>query len=147
MPTQRQVLGRFGEVKVIKDCVCPKCKRARSLFRLPANFRCADVICDFYGYLAQVKCASVRNIDTIPNSILGAAWEPQRERMAAGIYFPLFLVLVAGKSYAIFYLSADLQRETMFQPRSPLSKMARKANWRGFRYNLRDSKEYLARIA
>ncbi len=29
--------------------------------------------------------------------------------MAAAIYFPLFLVLVRGKQYSVFYLSADLQ--------------------------------------
>lgn len=67
--------------------------------RLPNNFKCADVICDFCGYLAQVKTARVRNVDSIPNTVLGAAWGPQKERMASAIYFPLFLVL-AGASRA-----------------------------------------------
>jgi len=87
MPTKRQVLGRFGEICVVKECACPKCKRSRTLKRLPNNFKCADVICDFCGYLAQVKAVTVRDIDNIPNSVLGAAWGPEKERMAAAIIF------------------------------------------------------------
>lgn len=103
--------------------------------RLPPNFKCADVICDFCGYLAQVKTATVRDISVVPKGVLGAAWGPQKERMDASIYFPLFLVLVGPrKEYAIFYLSADLQSEAMFRPRSPLSKTARRAGWQGFTY-------------
>src|SRR5688500_9970616 len=61
MATARQVLGRFGETIVAKECACPKCKRSQTLKRLPNNFKCADLICDFCGYLAQVKAATVRN--------------------------------------------------------------------------------------
>ena len=136
MPTKRQVLGRFGEICVVKECACPKCKRSRTLKRLPNNFKCADIICDFCGYLAQVKAVTVRDIDNIPNSVLGAAWGPQKERMAAAIYFPLFLVLVSGRQHSIFYLSADLQVSEMFKPRSPLSARARRAGWQGFNYEL-----------
>ena len=136
MPTKRQVLGRFGEICVVKECACPKCKRSRTLKRLPNNFKCADVICDFCGYLAQVKALTVADIDNIPNSVLGAAWGPQKERMAAAIYFPLFLVLVSGRRHSIFYLSADLQVSEMFKPRSPLSTRARRAGSQGFIYRL-----------
>ena len=73
MPTKRQILGRLGEVCVVKGCKCPKCKRDQTLKRLPNNFKCADVICDFCGYLAQVKAVTVNNIDTVPKSVLGAA--------------------------------------------------------------------------
>lgn len=107
------------------------------MVRLPRNFKCADVICDFCGFLGQLKASSVRDVADIPNRILGAAWEPQRERMEASIYFPLFLVLVSeNRSYSIFYLSADLQTPAMFVPRSPLSEKARRAGWRGFIYEL-----------
>src|SRR5690349_20876141 len=118
METQRQVIGRFGETLVVKNCECTKCKRERTLVRLPANFKCADVICDFCGYLAQVKTVNVRNPEIIPKVVLGAAWEPQKERMKAAIYFPLFLVLVAPgrKNHSIFYLSADLQHPKIFRP-------------------------------
>jgi hypothetical protein len=136
MPTKRQVLGRFGEICVVKECACPKCKRNRTLKRLPVNFKCADVICDFCGYLAQVKAVTVANIDEVPHSVLGAAWGPQRERMAAAIYFPLFVVLVCERRHSIFYLSADLQMPQMFKPRSALSKSARRAGWQGFVYKL-----------
>jgi hypothetical protein len=90
MPTKRQVLGRFGEMCVASQCSCPRCKRARTLRRLPNNFKCADLICDFRGYLAQVKAVTVRDIEVVPDDVLGAAWGPQQERMAAAIYFPLF---------------------------------------------------------
>src|SRR5258706_12707843 len=107
MPTIRQELGLLGELKVVRTCTCPKCKRRGTLVRLPANFKCADIICDFCGYLAQVKASTVKDIGTIPKRVLGAAWGPQKERMDAAIYFPLFLVLVskASKSSAIYYLS------------------------------------------
>src|SRR3954454_19856941 len=49
MATARQQLGEFGEQRVVKDCSCLRCKRPGSLLRLPPNFKCADVICDFCG--------------------------------------------------------------------------------------------------
>ena len=148
MATERQSLGAFGEQRVVKDCACPRCKRSRTLVRLPNNFKCADVICDFCGYLAQIKTARVSNIETVPNTVLGAAWRPQQERMASSIYFPLFLVLTSNTrtSYSIFYLSADLQNPSMFQPRSSLSAQARRAGWQGFIYNLRPVQDRFVRI-
>jgi type II restriction enzyme len=95
MGTVRQQLGERGELIVVQKCTCPRFKRPRSLKRLPTNFKCADVICDFCGYLAQVKAATVRNVEAIPNYLLGGAWSVQKARMDAGIYFPLFLVLVS----------------------------------------------------
>ena len=74
MTTEKQKLGEKGELLVIKNCICPKCKRERTLKRLPQNFKCADIICDFCGYLAQVKTKSQENIDKLPASILEAAW-------------------------------------------------------------------------
>jgi hypothetical protein len=148
MATDRQILGAFGEDKVVKTCACPRCKKSRTLKLLPKNFKCADVICDFCGYLAQVKAAKVTNIETIPNEILGAAWGPQRARMDAAIYFPLFLVLAVTplKQFSIFYLSADLQTEAMFESRTPLSAEARRAGWQGFKYNLRNVKRSFVRL-
>lgn len=137
MATARQALGEFGEQRVVQDCGCPRCKRRKTLVRLPPNFKCADVICDFCGYLAQVKASSAKRIDQVPKTVMGAAWEPQRQRMEAAIYFPLFLVLVAPDSqYSIFYLSADLQEPAMFKPRNPLSENARRAGWQGFLYDM-----------
>lgn len=134
--TARQVLGDFGESHVVKTCDCPRCKRPRTLRALPPNFRCADVICDFCGYLAQVKATTVKDVDKLPARVLGAAWGPQSERMASGIYFPLFLVLKNGKSCATYYLSADLQPPYLFEPRAPLSRQARRAGWKGFVYRV-----------
>jgi type II restriction enzyme len=48
----------------------PNANAAERLARLPNNFKCADVICDFRGYLAQVKSTRVRNIETVPNTVL-----------------------------------------------------------------------------
>lgn len=146
MATARQVLGDFGEAVVAKMCSCPKCKRPKTLKRLPSNFKCADLICDFCGYLAQVKAATVRDRDILPPAVLGAAWGPQTERMEAAIYFPLFLVLVSGKHYSIFYLSADLQKREMFKARKPLSEKARRAGWQGFVYDLEPVRDSFVRI-
>src|SRR5690349_13644417 len=126
----KKELGDFGEDIVAKRCACPRCKRKTTLKCLPSNFKCADVICYFCGYLAQVKAARVRDVRVLPKQLLGAAWGPQHARMQAGIYFPLFIVLVGPTSSAIYYLSADLQSPGMFVPRKPLSVTARKAGWR-----------------
>lgn len=136
MPTAKQTLGNFGEYAVSKHCSCPKCKRSSTLKRLPSNFKCADIICDFCGYLAQVKTSSSKNINDIPRKIPGAAWQPHLDRMEAGIYLPLFLVLVEpSSSFAIYYLAADLQKQDMYLVRKPLSTSARRAGWQGFYYD------------
>ncbi len=136
MATLKQELGAWGEQLVAKECVCPQCKRAATLKRLPPNFKCADLICDFCGYLAQVKASTVKILRPLPTQILGAAWGPQKERMDAGIYFPLFLVLRSPNGYAIYYLPTDFQDESLFLPRKPLSAEAKRAGWQGFMYNL-----------
>ena len=148
MATTKQKLGEFGERKVVKHCTCPSCKRDHALVRLPTNFKCADVICDFCGYLAQVKTSTVRDVSIIPRQVLGAAWGPQHDRMEAGIYFPLFLVLTTkdrGK-YAIYYLSADLQQQEIFKPRKPLSPEAKRAGWRGFYYDLEPVQSFFVQL-
>jgi len=87
-------------------------------------------------------------VEKLPKMLLGAAWRPQQERMIAGIYFPLFIVLIQKRSSAIYYLAADLQVPDMFMPRKPLSRTAKKAGWRGFRYDLTTvSDRGLVRIA
>jgi len=149
MTTDKQILGEFGEQLVAKHMACPKCKKERTLKRLPPNFKCADLVCDFCGYLAQVKATNVSNIELIPKKILGAAWKPQKERMDAGLYFPLFLVLVnknKRKENAIYYLSADLQTESLFLKRKPLSASSKRAGWQGFYYNMEEAKSALVRL-
>jgi hypothetical protein len=135
--TRQQALGAYGENAVAR-LPCPKCKRERTLKRLPANFKCADIICDFCGYLAQVKTTESRDVESVPRTLLGAAWEPQNERMEAGIFFPLFIVVVAPdrRGHAVFYLPADLQQPEMFQQRRPLSPTARRAGWIGYQLRL-----------
>lgn len=149
MATAKQETGALGEVLVVRNCACPRCKRPRTLKALPLNFKCADVVCDFCGYLAQVKAKSSRDASTIPPVINGAAWGPQQARMQAGIYFPLFLVLVAAElgRFSIHYLSADLQSEEMFLERPPLGPGARKEGWTGFRYNLAPVRDRFVLVA
>ena len=142
MATNKQKKGEFGEKMVIKHCNCPKCKKIKTLKRLPNNFKCVDIICEFCGYLAQVKTKEYKNIEKIPPKIPGSAWGPHSERMDAGIYFPLFIVLLnykgKSKEFSIFYLSADIQTPNMFIERKPLSKDAVRSGWVGFEYNLKD---------
>ena len=132
MTTEKQKLGDWGENLIRKKFNCPGCKREKTLRKLPPNFKCADIICDFCGYLAQVKTNNHKNLDELPSKILGGAWKPQKERMDSGIYFPLFIVLKNDKKFSIFYLSADLQEEKMFLKRNKLSKDAKRDGWQGF---------------
>lgn len=148
MATTKQITGERGEQLVAKHCACPKCKRSKTLKRLPANFKCADLICDFCGFLAQVKACTVKDVTCPPDAILGAAWGPQKERMDAAIYFPLYIVAFAkeGISKAIYYLSADLQEPGIFQERPPLSATAKRAGWIGFNYRLTHIRDRLVRL-
>lgn len=148
MATEQQITGEIGERLVAQLCACPKCKRTRTLKRLPTNFKCADLICDFCGFLAQVKACKVDDPESPPDTILGAAWGPQKERMESAIYFPLYVVAFAkkGKKRAIYYLSADLQEPEIFQPRIPLASGARRAGWQGFTYRLADIRDRLVRL-
>eukprot|EP01107_Rhizomastix_libera_P003491 TRINITY_DN16120_c0_g1_i1.p1 TRINITY_DN16120_c0_g1~~TRINITY_DN16120_c0_g1_i1.p1 ORF type:complete len:149 (+),score=4.40 TRINITY_DN16120_c0_g1_i1:29-475(+) len=136
MATSKQKLGSWGETLVTQQCSCPKCKRSKTLKRLPTNFKCADLICDFCGYLAQVKTMSVKVLSQLPKQVLGAAWGPQEERMKSAIYFPLFLVLKTQQSHSIYYLPVDFQNPALFMPRKPLSSTAKRAGWQGFMYVL-----------
>ncbi len=136
MATSKQLLGTWGEKLVAKTCDCPKCKRDKTLRLLPPNFKCADLICDFCGFLAQVKATTVRTVSPLPRQVLGAAWAPQKERMESGIYFPLFLALKAPTNHAIYYLPTDFQSPALFAARKPLSSTARRAGWQGFMYVL-----------
>jgi type II restriction enzyme len=81
MATAKQELGALGEALVVQHCACPKCKQKRTLKPLKTNFKCADVICDFCGFLGQVKASTSKDGKTPPKRLLGAAWEPQRLRM------------------------------------------------------------------
>jgi type II restriction enzyme len=105
------------------------------------------VICDFCGYVAQVKAVTSFDIEALPKTILGAAWSPQSARMQAGIFIPLFLVLTNGiRKFAIYYLAGDLQLPEMFKARAPLSESARRAGWQGFLYDLTVVKERIVRV-
>ncbi|UVO34496.1 DpnI domain-containing protein [Bradyrhizobium arachidis] len=146
MSTKRQVLGRFGELTVAKHCQCPKCKRSQTLKRLPNNFKCADLICDFCGYLAQVKATSVRSIETVPKSVLGAAWGPQKDRMTSAIYFPSFWCSLRGSNIRSSTSRQTYNLPKMFKPRKPLSLTARRAGWRGFIYDLTGVQQSFVRL-
>lgn len=139
MPTSRQALGRKGELAVRDRVPCPRCRKARHLIPLPVNFQCADLICKFCGFLAQVKATVVPGIDR-PSRLLGAAWRPQHEQILAGIYQPLFVASfsAAGTLVRIDYLPAHILASTplVFEPRKPLSATAKRAGWTGFIYNL-----------
>ncbi|WP_428529175.1 DpnI domain-containing protein [Roseibium sp.] len=138
MATDKQKLGTFGEEQIRLAIDCPSCKRNKTLKRLPPNFKCADIICDFCGYLAQVKSRTTETPHILPKTILGAAWGPQSERMEAGIFFPLFVVQTNKTRTRVnaFYLPSDLQTRDMFVPRKPLGPKARRAGWQGYYINL-----------
>jgi hypothetical protein len=79
MATEKQEIGASAERLVAQRARCPGCKPTATTFKvLPPNFKCADLICDFCGYLAQVKSKRVNGPlpDRFPDSILGAAWGP-----------------------------------------------------------------------
>ena len=124
---------------VCKHIACPRCNRPKHLAKLQRNFQCADLICKFCGYLAQVKATTLSGT-TLPDRVLGAAWGPQHEQIIAGIYHGLFIVgfSKAGRLIRIDYVPAHILQTTpeIFEPRNPLKATAKRAGWQGFYYNL-----------
>ena len=151
MTTSKQQLGDWGENLVAKTQACPKCKRtdSRTLRLLPTNFKCSDIICDFCGFLAQVKTTTIKSQGGFPSSVLGAAWKPQFERMQSGIYFSLYLVLTdKARSFSeIYYLPSELQSRELFVPRKPLSNTAKRAGWQGFLLNTKDHADLFVKLS
>ena len=137
--TPKQEIGYQGESEVRQRVPCPRCRRPRHLTPLGPNFQCADLICKFCGYLAQVKSITVPG-DSLPDRILGAAWGPQHEQIVAGIYQPLSIAAFSplGLLKWIDFVPAHILQAcpTVFEPRKPLSASARRAGWQGFYYNL-----------
>jgi hypothetical protein len=141
--TRIQQQGDLGQTAVCKYCTCPKCKKGK-LKQLIGGFKCADVICDFCGFVAQVKAPTVNSANEKVLTILGGAWKVQEEKIKAGIYHPLYIVKVLkDKPIAIDYISADFLKPEMFVPRKPLSSQARRAGWQGFYYDLRKLDEHV----
>ena len=139
MATTKQDLGHKGELAVREHVPCPRCRRDRHLTPLPTNFQCADLICKFCGFLAQVKATTPVDGQR-PKRVLGGAWGPQHAQILAGIYQPLFVAgyATSGKLVRIDYVPAHILAATpaVFEPRRPLSPTAKRAGWTGFVYNL-----------
>lgn len=106
---------------------------------MPRNFKCADIICDFCGFLAQVKTKRIKKPDEKIMRLLEAAWNPYKKRLDAEIIFPLYIVSVYNdKPMEIKFLDKESQRKhlDMFVPRKPLSNKAKRAGWQSFNYDL-----------
>jgi type II restriction enzyme len=102
------------------------------------------VICDFCGFVAQVKARAVKSPEDRVMQILGGAWGVQEEKIKAGIYHPLYIVKVVDeKPVAIDYISADFLTRDVYVPRNPLSAEARRAGWQGFVYDLTKLDEHV----
>ena len=146
MTTVLQQTGDDGEELVRKFCNCPRCNHKGRFRKLTSGFKSVDLICEFCGFVAQVKTKTVRNIDKVPSTILAGAWSVQKERVDAGIVNPLFIVLRNGKDkskFAIYYLASEHQKVEMFIPRNPLSEKARRAGWQGFYYKFSEEDKLL----
>lgn len=103
MTTAYQTTGKIGEDLVAKKCICPGCKKKGTYKKLPMNFKCADIICDFCGFLSQIKTMNVTNHEVIPKTCLGAAWQVQKNRMDAGIYFPFLIEIIINLEVSKFH--------------------------------------------
>src|SRR5207248_9053116 len=141
MTTAGQALGARGEAAVSQHVACPRCGRKRHLTRLPRNFQCADIICKFCGYLAQVKAVTLSaGSEELPRRVPGAAWGPQQEQMLAGIFHGLYFVgfAPAGKLLRIDYGPGHVLQASpeVFEPRKPLGPKAKRAGRTGITSNL-----------
>ncbi len=137
--------GRQGEAAVTRLVACPRCGRKPGHLRpLEAGFQCADVICKFCGFLAQVKATRV-SPEKRPTRVLGGSWTPQHEQILADIFQALFIVTLdsSGRPHSIYYVPAHILRAhpSVYKPRNPLPPTARRPNFRGFVYDLSELPE------
>jgi type II restriction enzyme len=106
------------------------------------NFECADLICKFCGFLAQVKATRLPvGTEDLPEKIPSGAWAPQHARILAGIYHGLYVAGFKrnGRTLVrIDYVPPHVLEATpqAFEPRRPLSATAKRAGWRGYTLNL-----------
>jgi len=123
----KKEIGDSAEKLVCRRLSCPRCKGGK-LRRLPPNFPCADVICSFCGYVAQVKAHKVTDPeDETITKLIGGSWRAQKKRIEAGIYMPVYVVLhFRDRMHKILYLSVDHQLRKMFRPR----RKPRRGAWR-----------------
>jgi transcription elongation factor Elf1 len=141
MPTEKQALGDRGEREICRRVKCPRCSREKHLRPLPTGFQCADLICKFCGFLAQVKSVTLKDGEVdVRKVVLGAAWRPQQEQIISGIFHSLFVVgyAAAGKLVSIHYVPSHILQATpqVFEPRKPLRPGAKRYPYQGFNYRL-----------
>jgi hypothetical protein len=137
--TKKQQLGARGEKAVREHVPCPHCARIRHLTPLQTNFPCADLICKFCGFLAQVKTYNLKASDALPGRIPGAGWRVQHEQIMAGIYHGLYLVGIRDADLIrIDYVPAHILQACpdVYRPRKALSATAKRAGWVGFEYDI-----------
>ena len=138
--TAQQTSGRLGELAVCRTVSCPRCGRPR-LSTLPRNFDCADVICRFCGFLAQVK--SVTSADgSWPTTLPGGSWPRQQEQIISGIFHALYVVAFAPSSrklVSIDYVPSHILQAApdIYVPRKPTKPVGRTTPFLGFRYDSR----------
>lgn len=138
--TVQQAAAEAGEVAVCKKVACPRCARPR-LTRLPNNFDCADVICRFCGFMAQVKSVTSASGEW-PNTIPGGSWPRQQEQIIGGIFHALFVVAFEPKKrhlVSIDYVPSHVLQAVpdAYVPRKPTHPAGRSNPFLGFRYDSR----------
>ena len=129
--TRRQALGDFGELLVSNSIVCQRCPSG-TYELLPPNTPSVDLVCRVCGNVAQVKTLRCKEF-AIPRQLLGGAWRPMQILIQENLIPDLFLVLLDSRdSTKVLFLRHELQSETMFVPRNPLSDRAKSPGWTGF---------------
>jgi type II restriction enzyme len=107
-----------------KFIACQECGRG-PLVALPPNYPTVDIICQFCSNTAQVKTFRTKSeANRLPRNIVSAAWKPQKERMDAGIFQPLYIVsFYDSRPLRAYYLSSKIQKKyqkELFIKRKPL---------------------------
>ena len=129
-----QKLGDRGEEfalrEINKASGCLNCKHKRGKLKtLLGSFAAVDLVCEFCGQMYQVKTTKVENTSMLPTSVRGAQYPPLKDRMDAGIFHPLVIVLFKKgkngpdgltrtwkKTGTVWYLSPDLVEREMYYP-------------------------------
>jgi len=138
MTDDKKIQEKISFSAIRKNVDCQNCGRS-PLVALPPNYPTVDIVCQFCSQTAQVKSLRLRRIDSgLPNIITAAAWGPQKKRMNAGIFQPLYIVtFYGGKAISILYISPGVQKKyqkILFKKRKPLPDYNKRAGWQGFNY-------------
>lgn len=139
--TPSKIIGEAIEDWVCQNMSCPICKEpkckhcgTRTLQKLPASFKSADLVCTKCHTKVQVKAKknSFFTVDGQVKKIIGAEYTTTLESFQKSIhYYLISYSLEKMVVNEVYHISPKNLKPKQVVPRKPLSEDAKRAGWQG----------------